>query len=82
MGVVSKKDVGDRSTLFRAALKRFKLAIKLATLYTKSKSFREQEHGKLYIRERKADHKCEEGLCNTCLIFNDWLHLDVRSELT
>ena len=82
MGVVSKKDVGDRSTLSRAALKRFRLAIKLATLYTKSEQFRTEKPSRLYIRECKADHKCEEGLRNTCLMFNDWLHLDVRSELT
>ena len=34
VGVISK-DVSDRSTLVKAALKRFRLAIRLATLYIK-----------------------------------------------
>lgn len=33
MGVVSKKDAGERKTPRSAALKRFKPAIKLASLY-------------------------------------------------
>lgn len=35
VGVISKKDVSDHSTLVKAALKRFRLAIRLATLYIK-----------------------------------------------
>ena len=36
MGVVSKKDAGERKTPSSAALKRFKPVIKLASLYQRS----------------------------------------------
>lgn len=57
MGVVSKKEVGERKTAVNAALKRLKLAIKEAKLGVVRGSQHLWKFIQMHLRERHAKHE-------------------------